>query len=166
MRSAACGLAGLFPASLTTLDSYAFSPCGYSANALVRTPPASAAAGGSQEGYWTVHVTPEEGYSYASFETNITFPAVSTPPAAAAVAPAGAERPFPDLRTVIREVVDIFEPGRLTVTMFVEHEPSGAGSADDEDDEEQEGTARARRVLMGKSLLEGFTRKDKCVQPA
>ena len=46
--------------------------------------------------------------------------------------------------------------------MFVEHESaSGAGSADDEDDEEQEGTVRARRLLMNKNLLVGYSRKDK-----
>jgi hypothetical protein len=161
---AACGLAGLFPASLTTLDSYAFSPCGYSANALVRTPSSSTSA--STEGYWTVHVTPEEGYSYASFETNITFPTVSTPAASSQPQQQQqSERPFPDLKTVIREVVDIFEPGRLTVTMFVEHaSANGSNSADDEDDEEQEGTARARRLLMSKNLLVGYSRKDKCVR--
>lgn len=41
------------------LDSWMFSPCGYSLNALI-----------GQDAYSTIHVTPERDYSYASFETN------------------------------------------------------------------------------------------------
>jgi S-adenosylmethionine decarboxylase len=41
-------------------DSYMFTPCGYSLNALI---------GG--EYYATIHVTPEPEFSYASFETNL-----------------------------------------------------------------------------------------------
>lgn len=150
LHRSVCGLSSLFPASLTTLDSYAFSPCGYSANALVRTPSSSSSP--SHEGYWTVHVTPEEGYSYASFETNITFPSILTPTGSEG------ERAFPDLRTTIKDVVGIFEPGRLTVTMFVEHE---SGRMDDDEEEEDEGTLKAAKVLMAKKLLNGYTRKDK-----
>ena len=41
-----------------TVDDWAFDPCGYSMNAL-------------RDGfYYTVHVTPEDAFSYASFETN------------------------------------------------------------------------------------------------
>lgn len=97
-----------------------------------------------------MHVTPEEGYSYASFETNITFPSILTPTGSEG------ERAFPDLRTTIKDVVGIFEPGRLTVTMFVEHE---SGRIDDDDDDE--GTLKAAKVLMAKKLLDGYTRKDK-----
>lgn len=42
------------------LDDWAFEPCGYSMNALS---PSGAY-------YYTVHITPEEAFSYASFETN------------------------------------------------------------------------------------------------
>jgi S-adenosylmethionine decarboxylase len=55
----------ILPKTVTTLDSFAFEPCGYSANALVQH--------GAGEGYYTIHVTPEEGWSYASFECNVPF---------------------------------------------------------------------------------------------
>ncbi|KAJ6816597.1 putative S-adenosylmethionine decarboxylase proenzyme 4-like [Iris pallida] len=48
------GLGGVNPRSLAL--GFAFDPCGYSMNGLDR------------DRYSTVHVTPEEGYSYASFE--------------------------------------------------------------------------------------------------
>ncbi|RKP04746.1 S-adenosylmethionine decarboxylase [Thamnocephalis sphaerospora] len=71
------------------MDSYLFSPCGYSLNAL------------SGENYFTVHVTPEPGYSYASFETNLPL--------------AGGDRAVSQL---VRQVVDIFRPGKFSVTVF------------------------------------------------
>lgn len=40
------------------IDDWAFEPCGYSMNGL------------RDRYYYTIHVTPEEGFSYASFETN------------------------------------------------------------------------------------------------
>jgi len=40
------------------IDDWAFEPCGYSMNGL------------SGAYYYTIHITPEEGFSYASFETN------------------------------------------------------------------------------------------------
>mmetsp|Transcript_32238 Transcript_32238/g.95929 ORF Transcript_32238/g.95929 Transcript_32238/m.95929 type:complete len:407 (+) Transcript_32238:82-1302(+) len=51
-----CGLADLLPGAL--IDDWAFEPCGYSMNAL------------AGPYYYTVHVTPEVAFSYASFETN------------------------------------------------------------------------------------------------
>lgn len=50
------GLAELLPGVL--IDSWAFEPCGYSMNGL------------RERYYYTVHVTPERDFSYASFETN------------------------------------------------------------------------------------------------
>eukprot|EP00546_Thalassionema_frauenfeldii_P006307 CAMPEP_0178924660 /NCGR_PEP_ID=MMETSP0786-20121207/17452_1 /TAXON_ID=186022 /ORGANISM="Thalassionema frauenfeldii, Strain CCMP 1798" /LENGTH=414 /DNA_ID=CAMNT_0020599399 /DNA_START=111 /DNA_END=1352 /DNA_ORIENTATION=+ len=50
------GIEALCPDAL--LDAQAFEPCGYSMNAI---------AGAS---YTTIHITPESGSSYASFETN------------------------------------------------------------------------------------------------
>ncbi|GJJ06446.1 hypothetical protein Clacol_000638 [Clathrus columnatus] len=99
--SAKLGIEALFPISMSTLDSFAFMPCGYSANALVRH-------GKNQEGYYTIHVTPEEGWSYASFECNI--------PVSHHRKPDGC---YPDLRTLIQRVVRIFQPGHLSLTLFM-----------------------------------------------
>ncbi|KAH9981752.1 S-adenosylmethionine decarboxylase [Russula compacta] len=111
------GITDLFPPQLTTLDSYAFSPCGYSANALLRCAEGHGPGCGG-EGYYTIHVTPEEGWSYASFECNV--PLSPTP----APRHSRHSRDMPDLGTLVRRVVDIFRPERLTLTMFT----SSAGS--------------------------------------
>jgi len=50
------GIGALLPE--VEIDDWAFEPCGYSMNGL-------------RNGfYYTIHITPEEGFSYASFETN------------------------------------------------------------------------------------------------
>lgn len=49
------GIAGLIPGS--SLDSFLFSPCGYSMNGL------------KGDKYWTIHVTPQPSCNFASFET-------------------------------------------------------------------------------------------------
>jgi len=50
------GIGDLLPG--VTVDDWAFEPCGYSMNGL------------RDRYYYTIHVTPESGFSYASFETN------------------------------------------------------------------------------------------------
>lgn len=54
--SSICGISTLVAGA--TIDDWAFEPCGYSMNAL------------RGQYYYTVHVTPEHAFSYASFETN------------------------------------------------------------------------------------------------
>lgn len=98
------GIDTLFASSMTTLDAFAFTPCGYSANALLRP-----AAG--PEGYYTIHVTPEDGWSYASFECNVPLSHYSTSDEHTKI--------LPDLRTLIQRVVQIFQPGHLSLTLFV-----------------------------------------------
>ncbi|KAI8049880.1 S-adenosylmethionine decarboxylase [Syncephalis plumigaleata] len=71
------------------MDSYLFVPCGYSMNSL------------RGENYSTIHVTPEPGYSYASFETNVPF--------------SGGSKAVTEL---VRQVVDIFQPSKFSVTVF------------------------------------------------
>ena len=64
-----CGLADIYPLAKypdARIDSYLFTPCGYSANGVVPVP-----GDGESTNYWTVHVTPEPQCSYASFETNV-----------------------------------------------------------------------------------------------
>ncbi|KAI0769314.1 S-adenosylmethionine decarboxylase [Trametes elegans] len=121
--SSEIGISSLFPPHLTTLDAYSFSPCGYSCNALLKwRPDAGQDPSRPGEGYYTIHVTPEEGWSYASFECNVPLPTSPTDKATS----------VPDLKTLIRRVVDIFRPGRLTLTLFI-------SSKDNDATEEEEG---------------------------
>ncbi|TFK54373.1 S-adenosylmethionine decarboxylase [Heliocybe sulcata] len=131
--SSSLGITDLFPPHLTTLDAYAFLPCGYSSNALIKwgaratevegADPEESESTEGGEGYYTIHVTPEEGWSYASFECNVPLPTTPSP------------RPssIPDLKTLIRRVVNIFRPGRLTLTLFVSSEDNS--NAEEEDGE-------------------------------
>lgn len=52
------GLNSLYDEKNAKHDAFAFSPCGFSSNSLL-----------ANDGYCTLHVTPESGWSYASFET-------------------------------------------------------------------------------------------------
>lgn len=93
------GLAELYPASKypdARIDSYLFTPCGYSANGVVPMP-----GNAESTNYWTVHVTPEPQCSYASFETNVPTRALGR-----------------ETVDVVQQVVGIFKPGRFTVTLF------------------------------------------------
>ncbi|KZT58890.1 S-adenosylmethionine decarboxylase [Calocera cornea HHB12733] len=101
------GIDTLFPVDRTTLDAFAFDPCGYSANALIDW--------GGGEGYYTIHVTPEAGWSYASFECNVPLPSRDS----SALGVRGLDPDLPDLQTLVRNVVNIFDPGRLSITLFV-----------------------------------------------
>lgn len=116
MLSQQLGISDIFPPDLTTLDAYTFSPCGYSANALVKLNDdltcdnKDGAVKKSEEGYYTIHVTPEEGWSYASFECNVPSHASTK------------SRSIPDLKTLIQRVVGIFQPGRLSLTLFMSNQ--------------------------------------------
>ncbi|KAK0212985.1 S-adenosylmethionine decarboxylase [Desarmillaria ectypa] len=112
------GITEIFPSHLTTLDAYSFSPCGYSSNALIRWGEDSSFVASSNganihpgEGYYTIHVTPEEGWSYASFECNVPLPPSRPSP--------NDPHTIPDLKTLIQRVVSIFQPSRLTLTLFI-----------------------------------------------
>ena len=97
--SEACGLADVYPTSKypdARVDAYLFTPCGFSANGVIPAP-----NGPEATHYFTVHVTPEPNCSYASFETNV--PSKQT----------GRET-----ADVIEQVVNIFKPGRFSVTLF------------------------------------------------
>ncbi|CEJ80427.1 Putative S-adenosylmethionine decarboxylase proenzyme [[Torrubiella] hemipterigena] len=98
-----CGLADVYPTLVypdARIDGYLFSPCGFSANGIVPPPPSTEGQNKAAH-YFTVHVTPESGFSFASFETNV---------------PGGQNG-----RTtaeIIEHVVGIFKPGRFSVTLF------------------------------------------------
>lgn len=77
------GIARLCPGA--TIDETAFTPCGYSMNALLH------------DAYYTVHITPEEACSYASFETNACLTNYSP---------------------LVRNALTVFRPKRFVVTMF------------------------------------------------
>jgi len=124
------GITSIFPPSLTHLDAYAFQPCGYSSNALIKWGHESleddfehqsvvngVSSSHFGEGYYTIHVTPEEGWSYASFECNVPL----------STSKASHSGKIPDLKTLIKRVVNIFEPGRITLTLFISSEDNDTG---------------------------------------
>ncbi|CAM9808140.1 unnamed protein product [Sphacelaria rigidula] len=79
------GIADLVPGAV--VDDIAFDPCGYSMNAI------------QYDSYYTIHVTPEESCSYASFETN---------------------NPFKSYGSIINNVLNIFRPKRWVLTMVAD----------------------------------------------
>ncbi len=126
--SKSLGIADIFPSQLTALDAYSFSPCGYSSNALIDwgQDPSLAESGHqpeSGEGYYTIHVTPEEGWSYASFECNVPLPPFRAKHASSDL--------IPDLQTLVQRVVRIFQPGRLSLTLFVSSEDNEMDNGDE-----------------------------------
>ncbi|KIR33586.1 S-adenosylmethionine decarboxylase proenzyme [Cryptococcus deuterogattii MMRL2647] len=121
------GIDELFSKEETTLDSFGFDPCGYSANAVIGSGlPVSGKDGKEGGGYFTIHVTPEEGWSYASFECNVPLPSSSSSSSSGALAKR------PDLQTLIRNVVNIFQPSRLSITLFVSTPPSSSSPGSSE----------------------------------
>ena len=55
----------------------------------------------------------------------------------------GAAAAVPDLKTLVRRVVDIFQPGRLTLTLFI----SSADNATAEEDEGESAVEAAQRIF-------------------
>ncbi|KAJ2893636.1 S-adenosylmethionine decarboxylase proenzyme [Zalerion maritima] len=136
-----CGLADVYPTSKypdARIDSFLFTPCGFSANGLV--PAADDGNGSTAAHYFTVHVTPESNCSYASFETNV---------------PGGQKgRATAD---IIDHVVRIFKPSRFSVTLF-EAKDKGTNPYDPLDED--------RRTPTRKKRLEricGYRRIDRIV---
>lgn len=170
------GIDSIFPQSRTRLDSYGFEPCGYSANALVNTgSPSSSSAG--EEGYYTIHVTPEEGWSYASFECNVlVHPSrsqqwMNPPPAVDGEKDQPEQKvdQMPDLETLIQRVVNIFQPGHVTLTLFVSNDSDSASSDGNGEaksmvvlhDDEPTSVEIAQRAFRHALLPRGYRRTDK-----
>ena len=163
------GINKLFPQHETQLDSYGFDPCGYSANAVIGTgQPASSSSSGPGGGYFTIHVTPEEGWSYASFECNVPLPfapaqtsrftqsSVSQDP----TDPSAPLATRPNLPQLIQNVVNIFQPGRLSITLFVSTPPSDS-AAPLPDGATSETEARAWQAFGTDLLGAEYNRKDR-----
>jgi S-adenosylmethionine decarboxylase len=142
------GIDTLFDKEETQLDSFGFDPCGYSANGVVGSgSPHGSTSGGDGGGYYTIHVTPEEGWSFASFECNVPLPITQSQ----SNSPSTTRPTRPTLPNLIKKVVSIFQPSRLSITVFV----STAPSTPDSDD--------INWTAFGKDLLsiDGYDRKDR-----
>lgn len=148
--SEASGLADVYSISKypdARIDAYLFTPCGFSANGVIPAP-----KGPEATHYFTVHVTPEPNCSYASFETNV--PSKQT----------GRET-----ADVIEQVVNIFKPGRFSVTLFEAKKPDD--EIDDDGIENSSETANKLRALerqvarKGSRLdqIRGYRRVDRIV---
>lgn len=74
-------------------DAFSFAPCGFLSNSV---------SPGVEGFYYTLHVTPEAGWSYASFETNFLFSA----------------NPSAKIVDVLKRVLAVFVPGNFSVTLF------------------------------------------------
>ncbi|KAK2792664.1 hypothetical protein FQN50_010038 [Emmonsiellopsis sp. PD_5] len=138
--SESCGLSDVYPTSKypeARVDAYLFTPCGFSANGVI--PSADGKAGTH---YFTVHVTPEPHCSYASFETNV--PQMQT----------GGET-----SDIVNHVVDIFKPGRFSVTLF-EARPNTA-KTDSEEHQAAQRNAALRNAKMER--IPGYRRIDRIV---
>ncbi|ESK92927.1 s-adenosylmethionine decarboxylase proenzyme [Moniliophthora roreri MCA 2997] len=153
--SASLGITDIFPAHLTTLDAYSFTPCGYSSNALIRWGedpsfvPSGAIINGvghPGEGYYTIHVTPESGWSYASFECNVPLPTTYSS--------SSDDQRMPDLKTLVQRVVSIFRPSRLSLTLFI-------SSEDNEVDEDGEGAEEVAQKVFRAALSVPFEEEER-----
>lgn len=141
-----CGLSDVYPTSVypdARVDAYLFGPCGFSANGVVPPSPAvDSESGKTNSGhYFTVHVTPEPECSFASFETNV---------------PGGQNG-----RTtaeIIENVVNIFQPGRFSVTLF-ETKGKSANPYGMGDDDSVKGLLSQRLV----DPVKGYRRIDRIV---
>lgn len=89
----------IYPGVPASIDSFGFAPCGYSCNGLV-----------DNDHYFTIHVTPEEQCSYASFETNVP-----------------AKKYGMTNAQVLANVVNIFKPGKFSLTLFEAHGSETSG---------------------------------------
>lgn len=149
--SEACGLSDVYPLSKypdARVDAYIFTPCGFSANGIVPAPE------GKGTNYFTVHVAPEPQNSYASFETNV--PSCQT----------GRET-----TEIIEHVVNIFKPGRFSVTLFEAtvsdtgakemHEMGSFAGATEGKKTEESGQRRSVKTKM--DGIKGYTRLDRIV---
>lgn len=103
-------------------DAFAFTPCGYSANMML-----------DEEYYYTLHVTPEKGWSYASFESNVPVAKISQ----------GKQ----DNVQVLNHVLQVFQPNDFCVTFFTKDDLS---------------ESYARYMQIG-DQVPGYSRRDRII---
>lgn len=142
--SETCGLSNIYPTSKypdARVDAYLFTPCGYSANGVVPAPD-----GKSGTHYFTVHVTPEPKFSYASFETNVP-----------------RSQSGYEAADILKQAVEIFKPGRFTVTLFEAKSGHNLSPEVDGfiDGEKQESHAAIHNAKMER--IPGYRRVDRIV---
>ncbi|KAI9352845.1 S-adenosylmethionine decarboxylase [Obelidium mucronatum] len=149
------GIQEIYPCSM--VDDFLFDPCGYSLNGLLGPY------------YWTIHVTPEDICSYASFETTIPVRKFYRPNPADIAAGEGfdgkkesnGEKVKPAFRQgsaseyecyedVIDQVLACFKPGKFSVTLFSRKSHGKKHGRDG-------------RGLMDGAKIDGFKRVDKIV---
>ncbi|KAI1075908.1 S-adenosylmethionine decarboxylase [Whalleya microplaca] len=139
--SDACGLSDVYPASKypdARIDAYMFSPCGFSANGIVPAPQKPENGDNAKSThYFTVHVTPEPICSFASFETNV---------------PGGQNGR--ETSEIVEHVVEIFKPGRFSVTLFEAKAAHLYGG-----EEAPSGVFRSKRM----EKIQGYRRIDRIV---
>ena len=143
-----CGLSDVYSTSQypdARIDAYLFDPCGFSANGVIPAPAPQSKEASSEKHmvpaststhYFNVHVTPEPNCSYASFETNV--PARQT----------GRET-----AEVVEQVVNIFRPGRFSVTIFEAKAQQGRAPG-----------LESQKVSSRMEHIRGYRRVDRIVQ--
>lgn len=94
--TAASGIGSLLPGS--AINDFSFEPCGYSMNGI------------EMGAHSTVHITPEDGFSYASFETE------------------GYGDAEVDLNDLVARVCQVFRPGAFSVAVYVDGGPGSKGA--------------------------------------
>ena len=140
------GLSDLYPTSKypeAKIDAYLFTPCGFSANGVI-----PAAQGSKAMHYFTVHVTPEPHCSYASFETNVP-----------------SRQTGKETAEIVEQIVDIFKPGRFSVTLF-EAKPVVTVGLEDDSVAVQEVKVLKRKAAKkssGMESIKGYRRVDRIV---
>jgi S-adenosylmethionine decarboxylase len=114
----------------------------FSANGVIPAPDQA----GTATHYFTVHVTPEPQCSYASFETNVP-----------------GRQAGRETSEIVEHVVDIFKPGRFSVTLFeAKANPTEArefGLLGDAAADTKAGLLRSARM----EKIKGYRRVDRIV---
>lgn len=144
------GLRKLLPNA--TEDAFLFSPCGFSSNSV------------QGDRYATIHVTPEEEFSYASFETNLTFGDGMNLNRVTGLDDednlvVGGPTSLP---TLVEAVLDIFKPSKLSITLFVSSDAPSKSHLNKKGRQDTSG-GHGMEELLNDELLDKYGLVDKIV---